>query len=189
MDNCSLLGQMLQATSLTTWSCMIESISLRVALVPYRTPQDPYSDVILSSNGCHPESQAAHLPPGIHRGNPDDPLSRAYKGSLLEKIVGHEDSTRIHHQHLINLVKPMPTFKTSSGELVEIFFGTALKGTRCPNKASCAKMQLCARGQIRHAPEVAVVDIIAWLKFPKIKARIRLSYKASRLLCFWAMLP
>ena len=140
------------------------------------TPYAPSPNATLSTS--------ARLDGNRNKGNPDDPMSRSYKGNLLEKRMGHEDSSRKRHQHLSLLVKPMPKFKTSRGELVEICFGYALKGARCPTPSSCTKMHLCARGQLRQAPADAVKEIISWLRVPKIGDRLRLSDEASSLLCF-----
>ena len=79
------------------------------------SPHAPSPNATLSAGG--------RLGGPKHCGNPDNPMSRSYTGNLLEKRSGHEDSSRTRHQHLVNLMKPMPKFKTTRGEWVEICFG------------------------------------------------------------------
>ena len=84
INNRSPPGQMSQVNQFNTlaphdWERIFEGSAGPISY----SSQAPSSNAIFSSDGHHPGSPAVHLPPGIHRGNPDDPLSHAYKGSLL----------------------------------------------------------------------------------------------------------
>ena len=122
-------------------------------------------------------------------GNPDDPASSSYNGSLLEKIPRHADSVRSRNKHCVQSIRPFPRFQPPgpTGESLEICFGASCKGLKCLERGRCNKWHLDARGSLRSAPFSATADIRAWLIQPAVRQRIRLTDEAKALRCFQGM--
>ena len=58
-------------------------------------------------------------------GNPENPIYRSYTNNLLVENPGHTDSMHKRNKHCIEAIEPLLTFKTSTGEYIEISFGSA----------------------------------------------------------------
>ena len=177
------------------------ALSAWIASVTRRFPSDhlqqinAFSDIIpahwdhiFAREGTHNPTQAGrlidHTPTSRHGGDPDNPQSRSYMGSLLEKVPGHGDSTRGRNRQCVSAIRPFPTFQPSpNGESLEICFGACCKGMKCLQR-DCNAYHLDARGRLRNASRASTAAIRTWLNKPAVRLRIRLTEEAAALPCF-----
>ena len=135
------------------------------------------------SDGSRP-STSGRAPRERDPGDPSNPNSHAFTGSLFEKIPTHGDSARSRGGPLTRALQPFPAFVTSRGESVEICFGFCCKHARCPGRR-CNRMHLTARSaDLQSATPDQVAGIIQWLRSPAVQPRVRLTGEARRLQCF-----
>jgi len=84
-------------------------------------------------------------------GNLNNPRYQSCTGNLLVNNPGHVESVRKHNKYCIKAIKPIPIFKTSTGEYIKIYYGNVCRGLRCLSPNTCTNMHLDARDKLRSA--------------------------------------